>query len=416
MIPDVLLAARLKLSRQRPYLGAALWALQLRPVKDLAKTAPGSMAVDKWFRLYFDPDVVAGEPVEELVASLVHEVGHLLREHADRADRYGVPHDGGHRLVWNVAGDAEINDDIPADGMRLYKGAVTPKKLKMKDGLFAEEYYARLMEQAQPCDGACAGQRHIHLPGKPETGCGSGSGGEQGAHEEGPNGGHDTSAGVGRVEAELIRQQVAEAVRAHVKSRGTVPGWMQRWADERCRSRVNWRATLAARVRRACADVAGVSDYSYARPSRRAAAHPGIVLPALRQPVPRVSIIVDTSGSMSEPELAQALAEIDGVLLAIGLKDGVTVLACDAAVTAVKRVCSKRDVSLAGGGGTDMRVGIERALAGVPRPDVVIVVTDCATPWPTVAPGVPVIVASTQRGAVVPGWATLVEVVPEVAA
>ncbi|HEX8008318.1 MAG TPA: VWA-like domain-containing protein [Trebonia sp.] len=43
---------------------------------------------------------------------------------------------------------------------------------------------------------------------------------------------------------------------------------------------------------------------------------------------------------------------------------------------------SAQQITLAGGGGTDMRAGIERALALPERPGVVIVLTDGLTPWP----------------------------------
>ena len=49
---------------------------------------------------------------------------------------------------------------------------------------------------------------------------------------------------------------------------------------------------------------------------------------------------------------------------------------------AVSRVTSGQQIALAGGGGTDMRVGIQSALALRERPGVVIVLTDGLTPWP----------------------------------
>jgi hypothetical protein len=45
-------------------------------------------------------------------------------------------------------------------------------------------------------------------------------------------------------------------------------------------------------------------------------------------------------------------------------------------------VTSAQQVTLAGGGGTDMRVGIRAAQALPERPGVVIMLTDGFTPWP----------------------------------
>ncbi|WP_262402208.1 VWA-like domain-containing protein [Actinomadura sp. CNU-125] len=104
--------------------------------------------------------------------------------------------------------------------------------------------------------------------------------------------------------------------------------------------------------------------------------------------------MIDTSGSMGEDDLAAALAEVTGVLREVGVRGNrVAVLACDADVRAVRRVSSAEQVELGGGGGTDMRVGIERALAGRDRPQVVIVLTDGYTPWPHEAPSCRVIAA-----------------------
>ncbi len=137
---------------------------------------------------------------------------------------------------------------------------------------------------------------------------------------------------------------------------------------------VDWRQVLTGAVREAVAWAGGAVDYTYRRPSRRSAALRGVVLPSLRRPLPRVAIVVDTSGSMGDDELAAALAEVTGVLREVGVHGNrVTVLACDADVHAVSRVTSAEQVVLAGGGGTDMRVGITAALAGRDRPNVVIV-------------------------------------------
>ena len=53
--------------------------------------------------------------------------------------------------------------------------------------------------------------------------------------------------------------------------------------EEILNPKVNWRKVLAAELRRAVAEVSGAVDYSYRRPSRRAAVAGNVVLPALRR-------------------------------------------------------------------------------------------------------------------------------------
>ena len=115
---------------------------------------------------------------------------------------------------------------------------------------------------------------------------------------------------------------------------------------------------------------------------------------------------------MSEKELAQALAEIEGVLTANGQRTGVTVMAVDAAVHTTQKVFKAQDVKLAGGGGTDMSLGLLAAEKLKPRPHVIILVSDCETPWPA-RMRVPLIVARTSKGAEVPSWAKVVDVIPD---
>ena len=63
-------------------------------------------------------------------------------------------------------------------------------------------------------------------------------------------------------------------------------------------------------------------------------------------------------------------------------RERVRILSCDAASTSAQAVRSVADVQLVGGGGTDMRVGIDAGNAARPAPHVVIVLTDGDTPWP----------------------------------
>jgi predicted metal-dependent peptidase len=378
--------ARLRLLEGRPYLGYVLWALDF-----VARPGLGTLGVDRRFRLYFDPEAVGRWTLEELSGLLYHEAWHLLADHAGRRDALGA--EPGR---WNVAADLAVNSVLRAEGIKLPGGVLYPESFNLEAGLTAEEYY-ELLPQGAGGEGA----------GPASGRCGSCAAAFSPPWEEGLEAG-----GISEVEAGLLRQETARAISEHFKARGDLPAELRRWADNILKPRVDWRRVLGRLVREVVAWRAGQLDYTYARPSRRAQAVPGVVLPAMRAPVPEVAVVVDTSGSVGGAELGRALAEVGGILKGLGLWAGVRVLCVDAKVHWVRRVFDPGQIRPVGGGGTDMRVGIGAAVGLKPRPDVVVVLTDGHTPWPGRSPGVPVVVGLLPGGLAegVPGWARLVKI------
>jgi predicted metal-dependent peptidase len=390
---DGLAAARLWATDRFPYLATGLFGAQV-----LRVPGSGTVSVDENWRMRADPDLTAGWTAAQLGSVLVHHVCHLLRTHGERAQSLGVRADEASN--WVRAADAEINDDLVPAGLWMSGRQVVPRDLGAEDGLLAEQYFAaaRTTDRSGQKRGEAAGHW---------LDCGSGADGVPRA-DDGP-------PGLPGWQAELLRRQVAQEVIAHSKQAGTVPGGLLRWAQEILSPKVNWRTVLAAELRRAVAEVSGAVDYSYRRPSRRAAVAGDVVLPALRRPVPEVAVVCDTSGSMTEDLLAAALAEVEGLLRALGMARQVRVLACDTSAGPAQRVNSARQVQLVGGGGTNMGTGIAAAVALRPRPAVTVVLTDGYTPWPARAPkGTRVVIALLGPGApTAPAWARSVRVDPD---
>ncbi|MEV4564685.1 VWA-like domain-containing protein [Nonomuraea sp. NPDC049419] len=354
-------AARLWAAARAPYLASALFALQ--PL--VHDTAPHRPSADEHGNVHLDPATTL--PVPELGWWLLHHVGHFLRDHHTRARPYEET-----ALRWAQAADAEINDDlarldaVPSD-------AITPDTLGLPDGLLAERY-AELLDliDVPPGLAPCAPP--------PFTGPES--------------------------MTALERELLARAVAAEIDARGTAPGGWRRWSEAVLRPEVDWRARLARLVRRGLAQASGRVDYSHSRPSRRASAAPSIVLPALVRPLPRVSVLVDTSGSVTRTALERALTELDGVLRATG-HQWVDVTCCDTQAYPAQRVRSAAQVELAGGGGTDLRPGFEAAAPGA---DLLVVLTDGNTPWPGRRPRPQVVVCLFGTGPEPPPWAHTVRV------
>jgi len=273
--------------------------------------------------------------------------------------------------------------------------AITPASIGQPDALVAEQYWDALSgnDDGLPAD---------------QPDCGTGADGQPRDWNAGVPGLSETSA-------KLLERDVARRIREHTRTRGDTPAGWRRWSDDVLEPIVNWRQVLRAAIRRGVADIAGRVDFNYRRPSRRAAAHPDIVLPSLRQPLPRVAVVIDTSGSMSDGMLAQVLGEVSGLLASIGVaRDRLHVVCCDAQAYESQRVLAAKDVRLLGGGGTDMGAGIAAAADLRPRPDLIIVLTDGHTPWPHRPPGrTKVVVGLMDKAGSVPEWATSVLIEPD---
>ncbi|MEU9404451.1 VWA-like domain-containing protein [Streptomyces sp. NPDC048281] len=362
---DKLYAARLQAARARPYLATALFALHV-----VADRQVPTMAVDKHWRCYVSPAFVDLMPEEDLAGVWVHEVSHLLRDHHARSDRVARDRGltgAGERLRMNIAADLEINDDAYGDGLVRPRGAVRPSMLSLPEGQLMEDYLRQF--RLGPLT-----QDLTWLD------CGSGADGRDREWDLGPDGAH----GLSEQERDGVRFRVAQAITGRPGS--TPDGW-RRWAEDVFHPPQPWRELLGAAVRSAASAAGAGDDYSYGRPSRRSAGLPGVVLPSLRRRPPRVSVVIDTSGSVSDAELGSALLEVAAMARAVGgRRDLVSVLSCDAAARTVQPLCRAEGIALVGGGGTDLRAGFARALRARPAPDVVVALTDGQTPWPAAQP------------------------------
>jgi predicted metal-dependent peptidase len=129
------------------------------------------------------------------------------------------------------------------------------------------------------------------------------------------------------------------------------------------------------------------------------------------KPEPRVSIVVDTSGSMGQEDLEMAVGEIKGILAAMGNRTA-KYYACDAAVHIAKQIQSVTQVEFKGGGGTDMCVGIQRAVDDRPKPDILVVITDAYTPWPEKAPPCKMVACVVNESEKGPAYAKTVNIPP----
>ena len=451
----VLQAARVIALRTRPYFAQALCAVTLRE-----KPGIGTMACDASWRVYYDPATVRAWGPRDTAVGLLHEISHLLHRHHARAKALGVTADSAREA--NLAQDAAINEHLLCGcsaGLALLSTDTTPQKLGLPGGRLWEEYYQSLRQQQQgqqgqqgqssqgqqgqqgqgqssqqgaegQGQGQAQGQSQGQGSGKGGKGgqpgkgrsCGSGATGVREAWEDAPPSddagaqGEGNAPGLNEAEATAVIRGTAEAVKKHAAEhgRGSVPGW-EGWASETLAPpTVPWQRVLAGAVRSAVRHAAGAVDYTYSRPSRRSSAVQGVVLPSLHRPIPEVALVLDTSGSMGDADVAAALSEINGVCKVVGAP--VRAVTCDMVVHTDAAVQRAEQIKVEGRGGTDMRVGFRRILAERRKKpvNVVICLTDGDTPWPSRAE-VPadvkvivVMIGKFSRNAHAPSWMTTV--------
>jgi predicted metal-dependent peptidase len=392
-------AARVRASYQRAYFAPALFSLI--PVKtDLI----GSMAVDSRWRLYYNDAWLAAHTVEENAAVLIHEVSHLVRAHDARKQAAGVKDE----TLWNTAADCEINDDLTAEGLPLPGDPPHPVDYGLKTGENAETYY-RLLLKPSHSGTASDGISTSHQPqtaSQPAQDCGSGAHGERRPWElPDADGSPGDVPGVDPVKAELVRRDVAQRILDRSGDAGDVPlGW-RLWARTVVTPKVDYMATIRHAVRKALRDsTLGRYDRTYRRPHRRQACYGEFIMSSFHQPRPRPGFLIDTSSSMQDTQLARAVAELGGLTRQLGYGTDVLVACCDTVVHDVRKVFTATQVELYGGGGTDIAAGLrwftDRKHGAI---DLLVLVSDCHTPWPQEAPPFPVVTIRVGDG-LPPPW------------
>ena len=405
---DRIVAGRLQAFAKAPYYRQAVLTLVLQPSEEVRSMATTETAV-----MYYRPAFVDGLTVEECCSDLLHESLQLFLGHFSRCRALTAEPE-----LWNTAGDLAINCILRDMGCAIGAGWLLPEQFKDAAGkpfppnLLTEEYYELLQKGGagkkgrrpspgqggggEEAPGAGGGEESSSAPGRPGDGsrqvCAGGCGGCSGNPQKGEPAPEKQAEDGGRGEAEVerMRRSVAESIQkaAAGKRAGTVPAGLARAAAGILTPpTVSWQNRLAAVVRGAITYTAGMVDYTHSRPSRRQSAVGGYtsgapLLPAMHRPLPRVLVALDTSGSMGEAELSAALAELGGIVKAVGGE--VEFLTCDTKVHSFGRVRTAREAVklLRGGGGTDFRPIFTRAASLRPMPTVVVVATDGYGPAP----------------------------------
>ncbi len=409
---DRLTISRLRLMLDEPYLASALARL---PFVD-ATTVDwcDTMATDG-FHIFYDRPFVETLSDDELKFVIAHELFHCVLGHIDRRASRDA-------LLWNCAIDYATNTLLVAAGLPMPSAGLFSHDYT---GMTAEEIFDHLRTvgvqssvvrrawpgQAIAQSGACDARDVDHAGGPPGDGK-TGSSTERGDFAPGGFDRHLSPEDdrikvlgpvVEKMPSEGERRRLRKALNKDLLAKlgGTAAGRAVAEVQAATNGTVPWEALLrhfVTSLRR--------SDYRMF-PFNKKHLWRGLYLPSVGTPGPQhLLVAVDTSGSMSETDLAAIAGELD-VLRSVS-ECMLTVLHFDVAVTHVEVREAYQPALLGvtrkffGRGGTDIRAPFEwMALESregrlFPYPDALIVITDGFGTMPSSQPHVPVLWVATD--------------------
>lgn len=182
-----------------------------------------------------------------------------------------------------------------------------------------------------------------------------------------------------------IQQRVAQAA-SMARLAGKLPAGLQRLVDGIVNPPLPWQDLLREFMTRITKN-----DESWSRRNRRVL---DVFLPARHsEQMGEVIVIGDTSGSMNNDDFAQIAMELNCICDTVK-PERIRVIWADDTDCALEEVFEQGEELVLhpkGGGGTDMRKPLRYAEQF--DPEVVLLITDGWTPWPSVEPDFPLIVA-----------------------
>lgn len=323
-------------------------------------------------RHYYDEDFLESLSVEDTMAVMCHEVGHDALLHSVRMGARNP-------ATWNEAGDHAINLMLEDQGMKAPKalsgGWLADKKYA---GLSADRIYDDLRRNPPPK------QPNPQGGGKPG---GSGKAPLQGDVLPSPGKADPASQAAAEQRA---KQRVASAANM-ARMAGKLTGELARMVDECLETKILWTDVLRDYMLQVVKE-----RENWSRRNRR---FTEIYLPTRRsQKMGPMIFIPDTSGSMMGDDMEKICSEMAHCATQTQ-PENIRVVWADAKVKG-EQVFTAHDFSYAalqpkGGGGTDMRVPLKHVEQYDPL--VVVLMTDCYTPWPDIEPDYPVITLSTTK-------------------
>lgn len=361
-----------KMVLKNNYWGYLFSRIRRKPAESLPSIMGVAAEPDATITLYYRPSLVEEASDETLAIILEHEGGHILNRHIPRLIRL-ISNELNKRrqavkiAAWNIASDCTVNSqanlpkEITIGNMVL--SLAFPENYGFPKDQIAEFYYHRLLEQQE------------------KKGKGGGKGSYSGGGRSGYNQIDDHDKWLSNIEqvpdlSSLSRKMdnyvgniIKESAKTFNRNRGDLPGYISELIQELLAPpkapyyqivRKLVKGSRLSKFKRAYAKVNRKRTYVFTIGDKN--------VPAI-SPFPGktrdfsfdISILLDTSGSMSKEEILEGLSGVKN-MIENDRYCKVTVLENDTRVNKEYEVKKIRDIQfrITGRGGTTLRPGLER--------------------------------------------------------
>lgn len=285
---DMMTRVQWKLYKNEPFYGYIGCKLAWEESTQVPTAATDGYKI-LWNRKFFE-----GLNENERIGVMIHEIHHVIKKHTIRIR-------GRDPEVWNIATDMQINEEIASgftnDKYSLPKDLVFDKD-KEYQGWVEEDIYddmAKKIKENKKNLGSFGRMIGEVLPHGSTFGDGDDNGGS----------GDSNSQSYDDIDAERqIDKMIKEAANI-AKKVGKLPAGLRDYAEAAGQHKVNWKAELSRIV-----EPLFPTDLSWSPPNRRTIWN-NVYFPSHKKDgVGEIVMGLDTSGSISQKEISQYLAEV----------------------------------------------------------------------------------------------------------
>ena len=359
--------AKAKLLVDYPYFGTLASRLELKPNDNIQAYLSDGV------RFEYNDEYLLDLSQEELSFALANGAMHAALAYENRQN-------GRMSWLWQLATDHAINTMLVANGLEAPMEVMVESRF---EGMYAEEIYAILKDEIQneEFDDDESNETGFNEENKKKQ--------EQLRNAEGD---HDPNKKRERMEVENeerktqiateeMFEQFANDALEKMNEQGNLPLDIERFFEIIDNSKVDWRQELYQAIDRHYYD-----NYRMLPPSKKLL-YTGIYLPSLYSDTLRLTIAIDSSGSVDEKLLSLFMSEVEAILIHFP-SYVIDLIVCDAKIQSYRQFSSGEalEIDMKGGGGTDFRPVFTLIEEHLELPSLLLYFSDTQGKFPTVAP------------------------------